>query len=165
VQKASDAFKDAQTGFANAVNDAFSIATDQQRKQARTILEQQVREAINSGSVDPARVASKYRIGYPQPAMSLVSNQGPNGVTITQRPNQQAFNQQLDLSRLRFPELQALASESRSLQAAQEQLETATNELTSAIGNLASKSWEVSVNVVNEAGGASTVNTVNSFSQ
>jgi hypothetical protein len=165
VQKASDAFKDAQTGFANAVNDAFSIATDQQRKQARTILEQQVREAINSGSVDPARVAQKYGISSPQPTMSLVSSQGPNGVTITQQPNQQAFNQQLDLSRLRFPELQKLASESRSLQSAQEQLETATNELTSAIGNLASKSWEVSVNVVNEAGGASTVNTVNSFSQ
>jgi tape measure domain-containing protein len=166
VKKASDAFKDAQTGFANAVNDAFSIATDQQRKQARSILEQQVQEAIRSGSVDPARVAQKYGISTPQPTMSLVSSQGPNGVTITQQPNPQAaFNQQLDLSRLRFPELQALASESRSLQSAQEQLETATNDLTTAIGNLASKSWEVSVNVVNEAGGASTVNTVNSFSQ
>jgi hypothetical protein len=158
--------KDAQIGFASAVASGFDIATDKQRQQARTLLEQQVRQAIKSGSIDPSRVASKYGLSTPQPTMRLVSSQGPNGFTLTQQPiPQSGFNQQLDLSRLRFPELQELANDSRSLQAAQEQLESATNELTTAIGNLAGKNWEVMVNVVNEAGGASTVNTVNSFSQ
>jgi hypothetical protein len=127
----------AREGFAGAVGQAFAIATNQQRERARAINEERIRTAERAGAFDPARVAYRYGLGM----------QGG----------------QLQLQSLTFRQLERLAGEVGTLANAEQTLQTAMTENTTALKQLAARKWEVRVDVRQNLGGDVAVNTINAL--
>ncbi len=137
VKSSAEALSGAREGFAGAVGQAFAIATNEQRARARAINEERIRAAERARAFDPARVAYRYGLGME--------------------------GGQLQLQSLTFRQLERLAGEVGTLANAEQTLQTAMSENTSALKALAARKWEVRVDVRQNLGGDVAVNTINSL--
>lgn len=137
VKSSAEALSGARTGFAGAVGQAFAIATNEQRNRARAINEERIRAAERARAFDPARVAYRYGLGMD--------------------------GGQLQLQSLTFRQLERLAGEVGTLANAEQTLQTAMSENTTALKALAARKWEVRVDVRQNLGGDVAVNTINSL--